>query len=62
MVSTCAGCKAPFLYWGTGKLFQFERSKGESELFWVCNTCIEQIHLVQDPQGKVRTVPNQRAA
>jgi hypothetical protein len=62
MVSTCAGCKAPFLYWGTGKLFQFERSKGDAELYWVCNTCLDQIHLVQDGDGNVHPVPNRKAA
>ena len=62
MVSTCAGCQAPFLYWGTGKLFQFARGKGESELYWVCSTCLAQIHLVQDAEGNVRIVRNQKAA
>jgi hypothetical protein len=62
MVSICAGCQVPFLYWGTGKLFQFERGKGENELYWVCNSCLERIHLVQDKEGHVRTVPNLKAA
>jgi hypothetical protein len=62
MVSTCAGCKAPFLYWGTGKLFQFERRKGDSELYWVCTACLERIHLIQDREGNILAVPIRRAA
>jgi hypothetical protein len=62
MVSTCAGCKVPFLYWGTGKLFQFERRKGDAELYWVCNTCLEQIQLVQDRDGNVHAISNRNAA
>ncbi len=53
MVSTCANpeCAAPFLYYGTGRLYVFEPdgdSQPRVESYWLCTDCAGQFTLVRD--------------
>jgi hypothetical protein len=76
MLSRCANpeCKAPFRYFGEGRLFAFEnnhegtetaetsRSVRKVEHYWLCPSCSAGMTLNLDGQGKVAVVSTQRRA
>ena len=59
MVSTCANseCAAPFLYYGSGRLFVFEPGRPglfRVESYWLCEECSTQFTLARDAMMNVR--------
>ena len=48
VIAKCANakCETPFVYFRSGKLFQFpRREKSAMEAFWLCGSCSQQLTL-----------------
>ncbi len=69
MVSKCSNpdCSIPFLYLHSGKLFRFDtpngpqdqdspRSPKRIEFFWLCDACVREFTIVQEPAVGGRVV------
>jgi hypothetical protein len=57
MVSKCVNprCNAEFRYFGEGRLFEFtaDSVKETSQLFWLCDECVEKSTLEKNSDGEV---------
>ena len=61
MVSKCSNpnCSAEFMYFGDGKLFEFESisSRATRDFHWLCNECAKSLKLQRREDGKIVLVP-----
>jgi hypothetical protein len=56
VVHKCANskCEIPFLYFRSGKIFQFPRpEKQGAESFWLCGDCSRELTLKWNESGQV---------
>jgi hypothetical protein len=60
MVSKCANpnCSAEFMYFGDGKLFEFEStsSRAARDFHWLCNECAKSLKLRRRRDGEIELV------
>ncbi len=63
MVSKCVNpnCSAEFMYFGEGKLFEFESpsSRNTRDFHWLCDECSKSFKLQKDGNGEIGLVPIQ---
>ena len=61
MVSKCANpnCSAEFMYFGDGKLFEFESTSSHTtrDFHWLCDNCAKTFKLQKGADGNVSVVP-----
>ena len=64
MVSKCVNprCGAEFRYFGEGRLFEFtpDSVKETSQLYWLCDHCVEKSTLEKNSDGEVCLVARSR--
>ena len=57
MVSKCSNpnCSAEFMYFGDGKLFEFESisSRATRDFHWLCNECAKSLKLERRDNGEI---------